>query len=80
MGNEAIAELLIRKFADVKKAANDGTTVLHASCVGGNKKIVQKLIDKWADVNAKTKEGITPLLIAVSYGTCLSSFSNIVNE
>lgn len=64
-GKDRIFDKMMDKWADVKKTANDGTTVLHAAAAGGNKIIVQKLIDKWLDVNAATRDGITPLMNAV---------------
>lgn len=81
MGNDKIFELLTNKWGDVKKAANDGTTVLHAAAVGGNKIIAQKIVGKWADVNARTKNGITPLMLAALQGICCT-FLNllIMNE
>lgn len=74
MGNANIFEQLLSKWGDIKKVANDGSTVLHAACVGGNADIVQKLVNKWADVNARTKSGITPLMIAALYGNYPSNF------
>lgn len=43
-GNDKIVDLMLDKWGDVKKTANDGTTVLHAAAVGGNRRIVQKVI------------------------------------
>jgi ankyrin repeat protein len=62
--DRALAELLLRKGADVNARTAAGATPLH----GGEKEIAEFLIARGADVNARDKDGKTPLHVAAGNG------------
>jgi ankyrin repeat protein len=76
-GDYALAELLIRKGADVNaksiaplslglfQSTEGGDTPLHWAGYCGRKEITELLIAKGADVNAKDNLGITALQLAI---------------
>lgn len=63
---EKVAELLVRKGADVNVMMINDNTPLHVAVIDGYKELVELIIEKGADINAKNKNDHTPLLIAVA--------------
>ena len=61
-GNLAIAELLIKKGADIKTKDSNGVTPLHIVARTDNIALAEMLIAGGADINVKDKNsGFTPL-------------------
>ncbi|MDQ6959498.1 MAG: ankyrin repeat domain-containing protein, partial [Mariprofundaceae bacterium] len=67
-GKTEVAELLIRKGADVNAKNAGQETPLHDAAVQGNTEVVALLIRKGADVNARNDVQATPLHEAAMYG------------
>lgn len=67
-GNEAIANLLIQKGADVNFPAKHSITPLHVSCKWGKANMVALLLEKGANIESKTRDGLTPLHCASRSG------------
>ncbi len=63
-----VAELLIRRGADIQVKDAFGRTPLHRAAEAGRTEVVQLLIDKGADVNARDGVNNTPLHGAAEYG------------
>lgn len=64
VSNFEIAEILIKKGADVNAKQMSGVTPLHSAAHNGQTKLAKLLIENGADVNAKMEDGKTPLLMA----------------
>eukprot|EP00730_Choanoeca_flexa_P009566 TRINITY_DN12671_c0_g1_i6.p1 TRINITY_DN12671_c0_g1~~TRINITY_DN12671_c0_g1_i6.p1 ORF type:complete len:128 (+),score=16.15 TRINITY_DN12671_c0_g1_i6:59-385(+) len=60
-GHLAVAEMLIRKGADMEAKDKDNRTPLHFACVNGHLAVAEMLIGKGADMEAKDWVGRTPL-------------------
>lgn len=67
-GNNAIAELLIAKGAEVDAKNDNGNTPLSLATVTDDEPIAQLLIAKGADVNTKNNKRTTPLILAAFTG------------
>lgn len=67
-GNEAVANLLIQKGADVNYSAKHNITPLHVAAKWGKLNMVQLLIEKGANIESKTRDGLTPLHCAARSG------------
>jgi len=68
-GEKDVADLLIRRGADVNLRDKRGATPLWIAARGGHKEIVELLIEKGADINASDgRREATPLLIAARSG------------
>ena len=65
-GQEAVAQRLMKKGADVNKT---GWTPLHYAASGGNVPLLKLLIENHADIDAESPNGTTPLMMAAMYGT-----------
>jgi len=63
-----IADLLIKKGADVNKKGETGWTALMSACRMGHPKITQLLIRYGAEVNESDEYSFTPLMYAVMQG------------
>ncbi|MGB2866682.1 MAG: ankyrin repeat domain-containing protein [Sedimentisphaerales bacterium] len=63
-GEKDVADLLIRRGADVNLRDKRGQTPLWIAASGGHKEIVELLIKKGADINASNNRGRTPLAVA----------------
>ena len=63
-GDKDMADLLIRKGADVNLKDRSGITPLWLAASGGHTDVAELLIAKGADVNASDKRGRTPLTVA----------------
>ncbi len=64
-GDRALAELLLRKGADVHATAYVGWTPLHEAANRRRADIAELLIARGADVDARSQQGFTPLYWAV---------------
>ncbi len=60
-GDEEFFNLLVKKGADIKHRANDGSSLLMAASLGKNTNIARTLLGKGLDINAKGMQGNTPL-------------------
>ena len=68
-GEKEVADLLIRRGADVNLRDKRGATPLWIAARGGHKEIVELLIEKGADISASDgRREATPLLIAARSG------------
>lgn len=65
-GQQELAEIMIRKGADVNKT---GWTPLHYAASGGHVTIISLLIEQSAYIDAESPNGSTPLMMAAMYGT-----------
>ncbi|KLT22437.1 ankyrin repeat domain protein [Wolbachia endosymbiont of Armadillidium vulgare str. wVulC] len=65
-----MAELLIKKGANVNTADQEGCTPLHCAALNGHKEIVELLLDKGANINVVGQGGSTVLHHAVSAKNC----------
>ncbi|MBM3889157.1 MAG: hypothetical protein FJ388_08525, partial [Verrucomicrobia bacterium] len=63
-GQRALAELLLRRGADVGAADRDGLTPLHWAAVAGQAAVMDDLLARGADPNAASKDGIRPIHLA----------------
>ncbi|TET35743.1 MAG: ankyrin repeat domain-containing protein [Planctomycetota bacterium] len=63
-----IAEMLIRKGAEVSAKCTCGYTPLHCAVMAKRKAVVKLLIENGAGVEAKSKLGTTPLHLAIASG------------
>lgn len=63
-GQERIAELLIRKGADINVANDFGKTALHLAAQKGHDKIAELLVKHGANVHSLDSHGRTPLFWA----------------
>src|SRR3989344_366897 len=63
-GDEKMAQLLLKKEANVNAVDVDGFTPLHRVARMGNEKMAQLLLKAGADVNAVDLDGMTALKIA----------------
>ncbi len=59
-----LIDLLLKKGTDVRRANDDGDTVLHKACSPGN---VELFLQYGADIEAKNNDGLTPLLSNLSW-------------
>eukprot|EP00438_Fugacium_kawagutii_P020058 Skav201038 [mRNA] locus=scaffold3386:215127:222643:+ [translate_table: standard] len=66
-GHEAVAMFLVEYGADVKAAANKGSTALMGAARGNHETIVKFLLEKSADVKAASSDGWTALMYAARY-------------
>lgn len=67
-GNEAVANLLVQKGADVNYAAKHNITPLHVAAKWGKANMVALLLDRGANIESKTRDGLTPLHCAARSG------------
>lgn len=65
-GQQALAEKLIKKGADVNKT---GWTPLHYAATNGHLAIISLLLENNAYIDAESPNGSTPLMMAAMYGT-----------
>ncbi|MDQ3060708.1 MAG: ankyrin repeat domain-containing protein [Pseudomonadota bacterium] len=65
-GHLALADLLIKKGADVNKT---GWTPLHYAASAGHLPVIRLLLDNSAYIDAESPNGSTPLMMAAMYGT-----------
>lgn len=65
-GQEAVAQRLIQKGADVNKT---GWTPLHYAASAGKLSLLKLLIENSAYIDAESPNGTTPLMMAAMYGT-----------
>mmetsp|Transcript_4646 Transcript_4646/g.9341 ORF Transcript_4646/g.9341 Transcript_4646/m.9341 type:complete len:135 (+) Transcript_4646:1267-1671(+) len=59
--NDASAEMLLSRGADVNARNVDGETLLHFAARWGCMKVLQLVLDRGAEVDARGAEGMTPL-------------------
>ena len=64
-GQLALAELMIRKGADVNKT---GWTPLHYAASGAHLPVMKLLLENFAYIDAESPNGTTPLMMASMYG------------
>jgi ankyrin repeat protein len=62
--HRVVAEMLIRKGAQVNSKDQFGSTPLHWAAYYGTKETVEALLNNGAEINTPTKSGMTPLDIA----------------
>jgi hypothetical protein len=62
--HRVVAEMLIRKGAQVNSKDQFGATPLHWAAYYGTKETVEALLNNGAEINTPTKSGMTPLDIA----------------
>lgn len=65
-GEIGLAELLIKKGADVNKT---GWTPLHYAATKGHLPMIRLLLENYAYIDAESPNGSTPLMMAGMYGT-----------
>lgn len=65
-GHLALAEVLIKKGADVNKT---GWTPLHYAASAGHLEMIRLLLESSAYIDAESPNGTTPLMMAALYGT-----------
>lgn len=65
-GQQAVADKLIKKGADVNKT---GWTPLHYAASSGQLAIIGQLLENSAYIDAESPNGTTPLMMAAMYGT-----------
>ena len=65
-GQLALAEVLIKKGADVNKT---GWTPLHYAATSGQMPMIRLLLENYAYIDAESPNGSTPLMMASMYGT-----------
>ncbi len=64
-GQLALAELMVKKGADVNKT---GWTPLHYAASGAHLPVMKLLLDNFAYIDAESPNGTTPLMMASMYG------------
>lgn len=67
-GNDKVAEIILNKVPDVKKASTQKGFPLHLACRMRSVRIAGLLLAKGADPNASTEDGVTPLMVAAAAG------------
>ena len=65
-GHLELAQLLVKKGADINKA---GWTPLHYAASSGHLPIIALLLENHAYIDAESPNGTTPLMMAAMYGT-----------
>ena len=65
-GQLALAELMIKKGADVNKT---GWTPLHYAASGAHLPVMKLLLENFAYIDAESPNGTTPLMMASMYGS-----------
>ncbi len=65
-GQLALAELMVKKGADVNKT---GWTPLHYAATGGHLPVIKLLLENFAYIDAESPNGTTPLMMASMYGS-----------
>ncbi len=65
-GELALADLMIKKGADVNKT---GWTPLHYAASGAHLPVIKLLLENYAYIDAESPNGTTPLMMASMYGS-----------
>ncbi|XP_067650462.1 ankyrin repeat domain-containing protein 50-like [Haliotis asinina] len=68
-GHREVADVLVRRGANVSIVDDNGDSILHSACRGGHVCMVRYVLSHCSvDINSRSKSGKTPLMTTVYYG------------